>query len=237
MSTVVLARHGETTWNRARRIQGWAPTELTATGREQAAATGEHVAATYDADRVVSSDLHRALETARHVRRAIAPSSDASPPDLECGTGWRERDFGALQGLSYDELFSRFPEYAVLDAGHQAATARPTGGERWIDARARVLRAADELAASLAVEETVVVVTHGGPIRHVLAALLDLDVAETIVELEPGNCSVTELRVEESIELPPAPENGRYEPAFPEVTTIERRSACSFLERPAAADD
>lgn len=254
MTTVVLARHGETTWNRDRRVQGWAATELTATGREQADAVGEHIASAYDVDRVVSSDLHRALETARRVRSALPAA-----PELERAPAWRERDFGALQGLSYDELFSRFPEFAVLDAGYTAATARPAGGERWIDARARTLRAADELVAELteseeggapdreagedaagedeaAGERTTVVVTHGGPIRHVLASLLGLDVAETIVELEPGNCSVTELCVDGSIELPPEPEDGVYEPSFPAVTTIERQSECAFLDAAAEAD-
>lgn len=231
MATVVLARHGETPWNRERRIQGWAPVGLSERGREQAAALGEHLADAYTPDRLVASDLRRALETAREVRRAL----DA-PPELERARGWRERDFGVLQGFGYEELFETFPEYAILDAGYVAATARPEGGERLIDARARSLRALDELVASLEPGETAVVVTHGGPVRVVLGALLGLDLAETLTELDPCNCSVTALAVEPLDELPPAPEDGSYEPAFPDVATIERRAEAAFLDAPAAAD-
>ena len=229
MATLVLVRHGETTWNRERRVQGWAPVGLTEHGREQATRLGEHLAATYDVDRLLSSDLHRSLETARYLRRELP-----EPPDVEPNPAWRERDFGALQGLAYDELFDRFPEYAVLDAGYTAATVQPAGGERWIDSRARALRAADELVAWLADDaarqpsattgRTAVVVTHGGPIRDVLAAALDLDVAETILQLQPGNCSVTEFRVTEPVSLPPEPDDGVYSPAFPDATALERQS-------------
>lgn len=228
MATLLLARHGETPWNDERRLQGWAPVGLSERGREQAVALGEQLAAR-EPDRIVASDLHRALETARLVRRAVP-----SPPPLERAPAWRERDFGVLQGLSHEALFETFPEFAVLDAGYAAATARPEGGERWIDARARALRAADELVASLAGDETALVVTHGGPIRQVLAALLELDVAETIIELAPCNCSVTELSVDPSIDLPAEPADGRYEPAFPATATVERRADAAFLERAAA---
>ena len=69
MATVLLVRHGETTWNRSGRVQGWAPTPLTERGHEQAAALGAHLASTVDVDRLVSSDLRRAQETARYIAR------------------------------------------------------------------------------------------------------------------------------------------------------------------------
>ncbi|PSP97202.1 hypothetical protein BRC89_12390 [Halobacteriales archaeon QS_4_70_19] len=63
MTTVLLLRHGETTWNRQGRIQGWAPTPLTERGHEQARRAGTAIADTYDVDRVVASDLRRTRET------------------------------------------------------------------------------------------------------------------------------------------------------------------------------
>ncbi|MFB6196640.1 MAG: histidine phosphatase family protein, partial [Haloplanus sp.] len=47
MTTVLLARHGETTWNRDGRLQGWAPTPLTDRGHDQARALAAAVAADY----------------------------------------------------------------------------------------------------------------------------------------------------------------------------------------------
>lgn len=235
MATLVLARHGETPWNRAGRIQGWAPVGLSAAGREQALALGRHLDDAYEADRLVCSDLRRAVETARLVRR-----SHAAAPDLDRDTGWRERDVGVLQGLTREALFEGHPEFSLLQSGPAAATERPEGGERWIDARARALRATDRLVRSVEPGETAVVVTHGGPIRHVLAALLELDAVETVSRLDPPNCSVTELLIDESDG--PAPATGAvagtaagsdaaaaYEPAFPAVASIERRADAAFL--------
>lgn len=66
--TVLLVHHGETTWNRERRVQGWAPTGLTERGEEQARAAGRAIAAEHAVDRIVTSDLRRTAETARLLR-------------------------------------------------------------------------------------------------------------------------------------------------------------------------
>ena len=187
MGTVLLVRHGETTWNREGRVQGWAPTPLTERGREQARTLGAHLADD-GVDRVVASDLRRAAETARFVGRA----TDAP---LAFDRGWRERGFGVYQGLDYRALFEGHPEFALSEVGYAAATAEPEGGESLLAARERVLDALDRLVADLD-GETVAVVTHGGPIRMVLGELRGLDVVEAVLELDVDNCSITELRVE-----------------------------------------
>ena len=63
MTTLLLARHGESDWNRARRWQGFADRPLTERGRAQA----EELAARLveiPLDAIYSSDLGRACETA-----------------------------------------------------------------------------------------------------------------------------------------------------------------------------
>ena len=91
MGRVLLVRHGQTTWNRAGRVQGWAPTPLTERGRAQAEALADHLATEGDLDLLRASDLRRALETAEYVARATGLEARAE-------SAWRERDFGCLQG-------------------------------------------------------------------------------------------------------------------------------------------
>jgi probable phosphoglycerate mutase len=187
MATVLLARHGETTWNRDGRVQGWAPTPLTERGHDQAAALAAHLASGYEVDRLVSSDLRRARETARYVARETGVDPVAEP-------AWRERDFGCLQGLSASELFDDYPEYALSRSGAAAATARPDSGETLIETRDRVLAGWERLHDDVDPDETVVVVAHGGPIRLLLGSLLDYDVVDSILEVDQDNCALNEIR-------------------------------------------
>ncbi len=194
MRTLVLVRHGETTWNRKKRVQGWAPVGLTDRGHDQAAGLAERLATDYDIERVVSSDLRRTLETARPIARAVGckPITDRR---------WRERNFGVLQGLDYRELFLGYPEFALTEVGYTAAGARPEGGESLLDQRERVLAAFEELVDEAVASEdrsadTTVVVTHGGPLYLVLGRLKELDIVATIMHQEQGNCAINEIQVD-----------------------------------------
>jgi probable phosphoglycerate mutase len=186
--TVLLVRHGETAWNAARRVQGWAPVPLADRGREQATLVGRHLAATYDVDRLVASDLRRTRETAALVREA---GVDAAPT---FDRAWRERDFGVYQGLSYEALFETHPEFTVTELGRRALEAVPEGGESLLDCRERVLGAFERLVADAPDDETVVVVTHGGPLYALLGHLKGIDYVRSIAGESQGNCAVNELR-------------------------------------------
>jgi len=132
MTTIVTVRHGETTWNRTQRVQGWAPTQLTDRGREQAGQLGAALTERYDIDRILSSDLHRTRETVE----ILLEYFDA-PVAFE--SAWRERDVGLYQGIPMDEMSDRFPEHSLEVAGREAAHRRPESGERLVDVRTRVI--------------------------------------------------------------------------------------------------
>lgn len=182
MSTLLI-RHGETEWNDVGRIQGWAPVTLSATGREQAARVGASIAAEYDVDAVVSSDLHRTHETA-------AAIAEATGTDIETDERLRERNFGVYQGLSSATFFERFPAFDLLESGETAVTKTPEGGESWRAVRERVLAAGRELTDR---PGTVAVVTHVNPIRLLIGDCRGLDVPTALTELAVDNCAVTEL--------------------------------------------
>ncbi len=191
-TTVVLVRHGETDWNRQSRIQGWAPSRLTDRGREQARRLGRHLADAYDIDRLVASDLQRTRETAALIREAGADA------DVTFDRVWRERDFGVLQGFTKETIFERFPEYEA-DSGVIAARERPERGESLLDARERVLDGFEQVTE--VDDDTVAVVTHGGPIYFLLGHVRDQDVLTAVTDHSQHNCSINELRISDDIEI------------------------------------
>jgi probable phosphoglycerate mutase len=187
MTTVVLLRHGQTEWNRTRRIQGWAASPLNERGREQARVAGQYLADAYEFDRLVSSDLRRTRETTAMVRE------QGAFPEPEFTDGWRERSFGELQGLEYDQVFGEFPEFDAAANGVMALEATPNRGESMLDTRARVVDAWEDLLAQQAPDETVLVVTHGGPIYVLLAHVREQSLPEALGAVRQENCAVNEL--------------------------------------------
>ena len=92
MTTLLLARHGETDWNRELRIQGSSDIGLNDLGRAQAHALAqelEHV----ELDAIYSSDLSRAQATAA----AVAASHGL---EVRLDARLRERSFGSWEGLT-----------------------------------------------------------------------------------------------------------------------------------------
>jgi len=175
-------------WNRERRLQGWAPAPLTDLGREQAEELGTALTAEYDIDRVLSSDLHRAEETVD----ILLEHFDA-PVAFE--SAWRERDVGVYQGVPMDEMSERFPEHDLGESRAEAAHRRPESGESLVDVRERVVERWKATLAECDAEDTVLIVTHGGPIRLLLGHLKNRGIVEAIMEQSQGNCSVNEFEV------------------------------------------
>ena len=164
MTTILIARHGQSDWNHEKRWQGHADRPLTERGREQAQALADRLAH-IELDAVYSSDLKRARDTAA----AVAESQGLELqqlPDL------REVDVGSWSGLTRAEAEERFPEgFARWREGYPGWK----DGETYEAMTDRVLRAVDEIAAEHE-GGRVLVVSHGGPIRAMHAAALGLDV-------------------------------------------------------------
>ena len=182
MSTLLI-RHGETRWNAAGRIQGWAPVPLSDRGREQAAQVGSALAADDGVDRIVCSDLRRTHETATAIAEAIGI-------DVETDPRLRERDFGIFQGLSSATFFERHPDFDLLEAGTDALSTAPESGESWTAVRERVRAAAADVVGR---PGTTAVVTHVNPIRLLIGERRGLDPIRSLTELSFANCSVSEI--------------------------------------------
>ncbi|HRP96735.1 MAG TPA: histidine phosphatase family protein [Rhodocyclaceae bacterium] len=165
-----LVRHGETEWNRERRLQGHLDVPLNATGREQARATATHLVGHAFAA-LYCSDLARARQTAHTVAAALAGMPRPTP-------ALRERHYGAFQGLTYDAARARFPDEFARFSARDADFAFPGGGESLRGFATRVEAAVREIAARHAGQQ-VLIVTHGGvlDVVHRLATGKPLDAA------------------------------------------------------------
>lgn len=186
MTIVILARHGETDWNRERRFQGHADLPLNEVGRRQAAKLARSLALDRPIGAVYSSDLRRAAETAAIVGRRVGLA-----PILR--RDLREADVGEVTGLTREEVEVNFPEVAAAapDLGFTFAS-----GEGFGTLADRVAAAIDEIAA-LHPHETVLVVTHGGPIRAILCRIDAMTLAEHRRRHPPAaNCTAVRLRAE-----------------------------------------
>lgn len=158
MSTrLVVVRHGETRWNVAARIQGHGDSPLTAAGEAQAQAIAERLAREHF-DGLISSDLGRAMQTARAI---AARTGNAIVADARL----RERNYGVAEGLTYAEIGERYPEVFARVRDTDPDYVVP-GGESRRQLIERVRDAFESLARARA-GANLAVVCHGG----VLAAL------------------------------------------------------------------
>lgn len=147
-----LVRHGETDWNAAGRLQGSTDIPLNEHGRRQALATAARLA-DERFDQIYSSDLGRAMDTAR-------ASAERLGLPIRPLASLRERDYGHIQGLTHDEALQRYPLLQPrLRAREPHAT--PPGGESLAVFSQRVQRAFEALAESHA-GASLLIVSHGG---------------------------------------------------------------------------
>ena len=182
VTTLLLARHGETDWNREGRFQGHADPPLNDLGRAQARAladrlAGEPLAAVY------ASPLRRAYETAEIV--AVAQGLP-----VRSAAGLLEVDVGSWSGLTRPEIEARFPAgyRRWLDYEHGW-----DGGETYAELAERVIPTLLAIAAANGTGP-VLAVTHGGPIRAAVAHATGISHAQArravaVVE----NCGVVRL--------------------------------------------
>ncbi len=150
MTELYLVRHGETNWNREKRIQGLTDISLNDIGRAQAKTTGI-LLARRSWDAVYASPLSRARETASIIARELGLGGPILLDALV------ERNYGAAEGLNWFEVELRYPH----------GTAVP-GRESREQVGARVVPALVTLAEQRA-GQSLVIVSHGGAIRAVLS--------------------------------------------------------------------
>ena len=192
---LILLRHGETDWNRERRVQGQLDTPLNAEGRRQALAAARHLsdrAAEYrlaqEAGRpravLITSDLQRCRETAAPIATATGLVAE---PDVRL----RERGYGVFEGRTLPEaqreLGAQFERWLARDPDFDVG-----GGESLRSFQRRVEDALRDLVERHA-GQTLLIVTHGGVLDIVnrMARSVPLEAPR---DFEIPNASLNRLR-------------------------------------------
>ena len=180
VNRVILIRPGETDWNRQGRWQGWVASPLNDYGRAQAKALARYIR-NIGLKALYSSDSRRAIETAEILGEQLGfePVFDAR---------WRERDIGAWQGMSLDEIRSwSVNDYKKLQADNE--NFQVPDGESRADVRKRVLDAFNDILAEDK-GSTVGIITHTTSTHALLDSLIDRD---DIYAAVLGNSAVTTI--------------------------------------------
>jgi broad specificity phosphatase PhoE len=183
-TTLHLVRHGETALAGSGVIAGRLDAPLSARGEAQARAAAALLAGRPLAA-VVASPLWRARATALPIAAAHGLAVELEP-DL------RELDFGAAEGLTFQELERRDPATAAAWVARPHEVVFP-GGEGLRDVAARALRAARAVLRRHGGRE-VAIVSHAGPIRALLGLARGLDpVAAIALDCPHGFVASLEL--------------------------------------------
>ena len=156
-----LMRHAPTVWNLQKRIQGIEDTDLTDDGRDLAKRWGRRLAG-YTWDRILTSDLGRARQTAHLVNAALGVPILAVPE-------FREMDWGLWTGMTLKAVKSVYGDQ-LAELEKDGWQFRPPEGESryavWQRARAGLLKAAAAWPG-----QTILVVAHEGVIKALVYGL------------------------------------------------------------------
>jgi broad specificity phosphatase PhoE len=177
--SVIVMRHGETEWNKESRVMGRSDIPLSDAGRRQSERAAA-VLAHFSVDRIVSSPLVRAKETADIVSRHL-------DVDVQTDEQLQEVEFGSWQGMTYREIRAdpRYGEFLKDPVNN-----RTPGGENIADVQSRGLAA----IAAAKPGERVLFVSHGDIIRAAISYFLDVPLRQ-FRRIRVDNCGLTAIAV------------------------------------------
>ncbi len=186
MTHFLLVRHGQTEWNRIRRVQGQIDAKLDETGREQARLVGERLASEEGIAAVYASDLSRAWDTANAIT--------AHHHDLEpiADQRMREISFGPWEGRYWNELEGHDAEQFQQWRNDVTSIAIP-GIEPIQAFQGRVQSFIEDMVAKHP-DDKILVAAHGGSINMFIATALEMPL-KNCWRMRVDNTAIAELYI------------------------------------------
>lgn len=163
MLEIILIRHGQTDWNRDRRIMGHRPVPLNPHGRAEARRVARHLK-NIPIDAVFTSPMLRAVETAEYLaaERGLKAQLNADLAEI---------DYGLWVGKTFDEVMAE-EAYAIYHRSPRRA--QPPGGEKMTDVRRRAVRFVEGLREKHR-KGRIAVISHADVIKTILVHYLGMD--------------------------------------------------------------
>ena len=181
MLRILLVRHGETEWNAQHRYQGQSDVPLSEVGQKQAECLTRRLEGE-KFDAVYASDLKRAWDTTRIIVAKMGI-------EIITDSRLREMNFGILEGLTFDEAQSRYPE--IISAWLQDYNQPPPDGEPLDVFSARISSVLDDIQKKHA-GQSILLVAHGGPLSELVRLVLGVPPERRWV-FSMDNASLSEL--------------------------------------------
>lgn len=179
---LVLVRHGETEFNKSSRYQGVLDIELNDKGKQQAEKLYNFLK-DEEFDVIYSSTLQRAYNTIKD----IADYQDKKVHTLK---ELKEINFGEWEGLTFEEIEKKHPKLAKKWAKNPICC-KPPEGEHIKEVEQRVGKTIDMIINKNS-DKKILISTHGGVIRIIIAYLLDLPLSR-IFSIEVSNVSISRI--------------------------------------------
>jgi 2,3-bisphosphoglycerate-dependent phosphoglycerate mutase len=180
MSTLVIFRHGQSTWNLENKFTGWVDVDLTPKGIEEAKAAGEKLKG-YHFDYAYASDLKRAQNTLK-ISLEAAGHKPLTPIHNKA---LNERMYGDLQGLNKADTAAKYGDDQVK-IWRRSYDIAPPNGESLKDTAARVIPYFEsEIVPKLRAGKNIVIAAHGNSLRALIMYLEKMTPAQ-ILEFEIG---------------------------------------------------
>jgi len=181
---IILVRHGQSTANKERIMQGHKDYPLSELGIKQAEELAQQMKDnSFTCQAVYSSDLLRAAKTAKIITTIL--NLEVTKYDKRL----REMRLGDRQGRKSDELTKEEKQLgAKIWKNHDIKF--PGGGESVNDMKSRVKATFDEIVKTHNEEDTALIIAHGGTIYHILYHILDIF---PVTDEWFSNCSYNEL--------------------------------------------
>lgn len=185
MQKLYLVRHGESEWNKFKKIQGQKDVRLTDKGRKQADKIANRLLHE-DIDLIYSSDLSRAYETATIIGNKLNK-------DVFSLKDFREIKFGPWEGINIDEIDKNSKEEHLiwLKEPHKF---KMEGAETLIELQNRAMRSINDILKSNP-GKNILIVSHSATLKTIILSLLDMDIKYySKMSLSNVSLSIVEFR-------------------------------------------